>query len=421
MTYARRFLFFVMGALLLASGIALGQDAAVPAEKVRAVVPVAPDQEQARKRESDSSEDPLKKRQAEKVDQPDEWSDEPSGYNVYGSARLRYRKAGGETVLGDGGSRIGLNGTWQYRPRSWLLGRVEAGFNLLDTLDALFSPGSRADDGSGSLMFPRLYYIGWETPDQIATVGKNWSTYYQVTGFTDLFDSTGGSASGTYNAQTDGGPTGTGRADAVLQTRVTVDWFPESLHVKPFDMNVQAQYGRKIPQVVDGKYGLTLGLSAVFKTREDMEAGFAYNFADVRDERNPELAAAGIRGDAQAIAFGLRQIRDRWYLATTVTRMMNHETTDQKRYFNGWGWEVYGRYRLFGKFWAVGGLNWLKPDGRQPQVGLYRLKYGVLGLRYSIKEFQRLVFLEARFDKSRETDGTQIGDSVTVGVRWNFD
>ena len=123
----------------------------------------------------------------------------------------------------------------------------------------------------------------------------------------------------------------------------------------------------------------------------------------------------------QAIALGARQIRDRWYLATTVTRLLNHETTDQERYFDGWGWEVYGRYRLFGKVWGVAGLNWLEPDRGQPRAGRYRTKYGVLGLRYSIKGFQRLVFLEARFDKSREFDGTPIGDSATIGVRWDFD
>jgi len=79
-----------LAALLAGPGIGFGQDAAAAPEQPRAVVPVAPEQEQARKREADSTEDPLKKRQAEKVDQPDEWSDEPSGYDVYGSLRLRY-------------------------------------------------------------------------------------------------------------------------------------------------------------------------------------------------------------------------------------------------------------------------------------------------------------------------------------------
>jgi len=382
---------------------------------------VTAEQQEARKREADAEEDPLKKRQAGKVDRPDEWSDAPSGVDLYGSARLRYRKAGGETDLEDGGSRVGVNATWQYRPQSWLFGRAEAGFNLLNTFEAVFQPGSRESDSSGSALFPRLYYAGLETPDLIASFGKNWSTYYQVTGFTDLFDSTGGSASGTYNAQTDGGYTGTGRADSVLQTRLTVDWFPESLRVKPFDMNVQLQYGRRIPHVEDARYGLGLGLSGVFKTREDTEVGLAYNFAEVKTKGDPAVVAAGIDGNAHALAVSARRIRDRWYLASTVSRMLNHETTDEQRYVDAWGWEVYGRYRLFGKLWAVGGWNWLKPDAGQPLAGQYRVKYGVLGLRYSIKEFRRLVYLEARFDKSRDADGDQIGDSVAFGVRWDFD
>lgn len=381
---------------------------------------VTPEKQEARQREAEASEDPLKQRQAEKVDRPDLWSDEPSGVDLYGSVRLRYRKAGGETVFGDGGSRIGLNANWQYRPQSWLHGRVEAGFNVLDAFDRVFSPGSRGESDS-AFITSRLYYAGLETPDLIASFGKIWSTYYQVTGFTDLFDSTGGSASGTYNAQTDGGPTGTGRADSVLQTRVTVDWLPDSRLFKPFDMNVQLQYDRKIPNVAGARYGLALGMSAVFKTKDDTEVGFAYNYADVRDENDPAVAAAGIDGDDHALAIAARRISDRWYLASTVVRLRNHETTDQKRYVDAWGWELYGRYRLFGKFWAVGGWNWLEPDRGQPLAGQYRVKYGVLGLRYSIKEFRQLVYLEARFDKSRNADGTPVGNSAAFGIRWDFD
>ncbi|KPK07947.1 MAG: hypothetical protein AMJ64_05075 [Betaproteobacteria bacterium SG8_39] len=397
----------VLAAVLL-SATALGQET------------VTPEQQGARQREAEASEDPLKQRQAEKVDRPDLWSDEPGGIDLYGSARLRYRKAGGETVFGDGGSRIGLDANWQYRPQSWLHGRVEAGFNLLDAFDRVFSPGSRGASDS-ALLTSRLYYAGVETPNLIASFGKIWSTYYQVTAFTDLFDSTGGSASGTYNAQTDGGPTGTGRADSALQTRLTVDWLPGSLQFKPFDMNVQLQYDRKVPNVEGARYGLALGMSAVFKTKDDTEVGFAYNYADVRDENAPAVVASGIDGDDHALAIASRRISDRWYLASTVARLLNHETTDQKRYIDAWGWELYGRYRLFGKLWVTGGWNWLQPDRGQPLAGQYRVKYGVLGLRYSIKEFRRLIFLEARYDKSRNADGTPIGDSAAFGIRWDFD
>lgn len=381
---------------------------------------VTPEQQEARKREAEASEDPLKQRQAEKVDRPDLWSAEPNGVDLYGSARLRYRNADGKTVFGDGGSRVGVNAAWQYRPQSWLFGRVEAGINLLDAVDRVFSPSSRSDNDS-AVLFPRLYYVALETPDLIAAFGKSWSTYYQVTAFTDQFDSTGGSASGTYNAQTDGGPTGTGRANEVLQTRLTVDWLPESFHVKPFDMNVQVQYDREIPQVAGAHYGLAFDASAVFKTKNDTEVGFAYNYAQVRDKDAPAVVAAGIGGDAQAYALAARRISERWYLASTVARLRNHETTDEGRYADFWGWELYGRYRLFGKLWAVGGWNWLKPDGGQPLAGQYELKYAVLGLRYSIKEFRRLIYFEARIDDSRNVDGSPVGDSAALGIRWDFD
>ena len=393
----------------LASPVALGQE------------PVTPEQQEARKREAEASEDPLKQRQSEKVDRPDLWSSEPSGVDLYGSARLRYRWAErDDAIFGDGGSRVGVDARWQYRPQSWLFGRVEAGINLLDAVDRVFSPSSRSDNDS-AVLFPRLYYIALETPDLIAAFGKSWSTYYQVTAFTDQFDSTGGSASGTYNAQTDGGPTGTGRANEVLQTRLTVDWFPESFHVKPFDMNIQVQYDREIPQVAGAHYGLAFDASAVFKTKNDTEVGFAYNYAQVRDKHAPAVVAAGIGGDAQALAIAARRISDRWYLASTVARLRNHETTNEGRYVDFWGWEVYGRYRLFGKLWVVGGWNWLQPDGGQPLAGQYQVKYGVLGLRYSIKEFRRLLYFEARIDQSHNADGTPVGNSAALGIRWDFD
>lgn len=50
-------------------------------------------------------------------------------------------------------------------------------------------------------------------------IGKQWSVYYDVTQWTDLFWAVGGNASGTYNAGTDGGISGTGRAEKAVSTR----------------------------------------------------------------------------------------------------------------------------------------------------------------------------------------------------------
>ena len=112
-----------------------------------------------------------------------------------------------------------------------MFGVAEAGFNLANDLDLFLNPKARSGD-SDKDVFLRLGYVGLEIPDLIAAFGKNWSTYYQIAGFTDRFESTGGSASGAFNAQTDGGNTGTGHADRTLQARMLIDYFPDNRWLK---------------------------------------------------------------------------------------------------------------------------------------------------------------------------------------------
>jgi len=164
--------------------------------------------EKVREREQAAQEDPLAVRQSERVDRIEAWVEEPNGIDLYGSVRLRYRITDTESFWGDGDSRIGAKGYWQYAPRQWLFGRVEIGFNLLDELDRVFDPASRSRRNTDNKAFVRLGYLGIETSNAIYVLGKNWSTYYQVASFTDRFDSIGGEATGVYNAETRAGPMG---------------------------------------------------------------------------------------------------------------------------------------------------------------------------------------------------------------------
>jgi len=377
--------------------------------------------EAAREREKSGEEDPLMQRQADRVDRPVEWSDEPNEFNFYGSARIRYRETDTDSVWGDGGSRVGVSGQWQYKPFSWVFGRVEAGVNILDQIDLLLDRGgSAAGSKFGDTVFLRLAYVGIETPGNMLTIGKNWSTYYQVTSFTDRFQGAGGSASGTYNAGTDGGYTGTGRADGVLQTRVLVDTSEGVLGFKPFKLNLQIQYGEPIPHIDNVNYKTTVGVSALLETREDFTAGLAYNHANVDSADLDVLASSGIDGDATALALGLRWFSDNWYLGTVVVRLENHEATDEIIYFDGMGWEVYANYRLYKRWWVVGGWNKLTPDSSEVQAGEFKGDYSVVGIRYSFREFQQLVFANVRIDSGAAQDGTGLGNIYTIGVRWDF-
>lgn len=205
----------------------------------------------------------------------------------------------------------------------------------------------------------------------------------------------------------------------MLQTRILFREFKNS-RLKPFNLNIQLQHGEPIPRVPDASYGTTIGLSVVGVSRKDFSVGLAYNHAIISDSEIPSLNSFGIDGDAQAGVLGVRWFSDKWYLATTVARLRNHETTDEDIYFDGWGSEVYGQYNVYKLWWAVAGWNILQPDTDQVQAGAYRIRYSVIGVRYALKEFAQMLYANVRLDSGRLADGSPIDNSYTVGVRWDL-
>lgn len=80
-----------------------------------------------------------------------------------------------------------------------------------------------------------------------------------------------------------------------------------------------------------------------------------------------------------------------------VSRLLNQDTTDQEKYFDGWGWELYGQYRLREKLWFTGGWNYLRPDSDSLN-GDYELKYGIVGLRNSQDGFQNMIYANVQLE-----------------------
>ena len=404
-------------ACLLASFCAIAQVAADEPETAQEEILA---DTQADERELMAEEDPLAAKEIDKEKRETFWYDVPNTVRTYGSVRVRYRDTGLGPVWGDGGSRAGIESHWQMMPKRWILGGYEAGFNILDSIDQIIDPGSASREG-GKNIFTRLAYIGFDGPNLIALYGKNWSTYYKVASLTDRFQGTGSSASGVYNARTDGGATGTGRADGVLQARLHIDFFPDDWNLKPFNINLQYQHGEPVPAIDNINYGKAFGISAVLNTKDDYTLGIAYNYAEIPDASNPAVLQAGIDGDVHALVIGTRWYGDKYYLGVITTRLENHETTDTSTYFDGTGGEIYGQYNVHGPWWIIAGYNALIPDSDQSQAGQYKIDYGVLGVRYSIDGFQPMIYFNARIDNGRLTDGSSIGNIYTVGIRWDLE
>ncbi len=374
--------------------------------------------EEAKERELNAGEDPLVSKTTELKETPQYKYRDHTSIQAYGSVRFRYSDSQ-ENNWDDGGSRVGLNGELQFRPRFWLFGRAEVGFNVFDTVSQLRGGSDRLGDEDAKAA-ARLAYAGVQTPSTTLVFGKNWSSYYQVSGITDRFEAFGGEASGTYNALTDGGASGTGRADRVLQGRFSIDTPPGGLNLKPFKLNVQVQDNEDIPHVDGATYSHSFGFSALLESNSEKVIGIAYNQAFVEEEDASALKAQGIDGDAKALVLGTRRFGDQYYLGTTLARLENHETTNEGVYFDGWGWEVFGSYNISNRWWVVGGWNALEADNDQAQAGAYRIRYGVAGLRYTFDRFRQMIYTELRFDDSRRADASQPGNTYTLGVRWDI-
>lgn len=346
---------------------------------------------------------------------------ESSAIDFYGSVRIHainnYDLDTGKTesTLGDGASRIGLRGDWNFHADWWMFGRAETGFDILEQFSA---GGTGSGDSSGKLQ-KRLLYGGVESENLQAVYGKNWSAYYQIAGMADKFAIFGGRTVGIYNANTDGGATGTGRADDALSLRLNSNAL-KAIGLKPFRLNAQYQDGQPIPGLQNRAYGRAVGISTWLETLSEYGIGLAYHRAAIDDTEDPLIRQAGLDGDATAKAVAFRSFGDNWYASLVVARHENVETTDRGKYVNGYGVELYGQWRFGERWWLVTGGNWLSPDDDDPDAGRFAIRYGVLGLRYTFDSFRRMVYAEYRLDNSSTFDGSPLKDELTIGIKWDF-
>lgn len=376
------------------------------------------EQEQARQVDTGTDENPEEQRRADRPTAEDieEWTFD---YQLYASVRVHAINAFDQqslksgSSLGDGASRVGVTAEYHFRDGRYAFARLESGFDVLDTFT------TKAQNDNGGLFTPRLYTVGFESESVYARYGKSWSVYYKVAGAADRFSIFGGNAAGVYNAGTDGGATGTGRAEDALQTRLYLD-IERWTTIKPFNMNVQFQQHQAIPQLDGEYYGNAWSFSAWQETDNGLGVGLAWHRAEIDDADAQKFRQAGIDGDAKALALAFKTYGNRWLASLVLARLENIETTNENRYFNGEGAELFAQWQFRDRWWLVGGANWLRADEESVAAGEYEIKYAVVGIRYTLDSFNRMLYGEWRLDDGTLADGSQQENEFTIGVRWDF-
>lgn len=357
-------------------------------------------------------------------------------FSLGGYASIALTRTEGETELVNTSSRVNftfnrnlING-WQAEAK------VEWAFNPVDrTTSVTLSGDTLQATQEDTFIYNRLGYIAFEHELYGRfSVGKQWSVYYDVAQYTDNFVLTGGLALGVYNLNTDGGLSGTGRANKTLQYRF--DW-------QGFDIGLQyqARGGSEVDIVVptecegDGvpaycdqliaeadelqvEYNDAFGAMIGYEM-DDWYLGLAVNAGDITNsieggtDSDTAWVATVKYGDLSKPGF---------YAALSYAQTEAHELDNLGRVFDAKGGELMLAWMTDYNLRFVAGWNRLESSDTayQDENGKYRNEFFVVGTHYFWgKGF--MAYLEGKIDNSQfDSTGTDGSNLVGLGLRYFF-
>jgi len=284
----------------------------------------------------------------------------------------------------------------------------EASVKFSNNGEVIGSDTQADDNSSGVLLETRLNYVSLSRGVYTAVVGKNWGVYYDIAGMTDKYMVFGALGNGVYNAGTDGGGSGTGRAANVLQLRIKKD---------VYNMGIQVQYHPKeLDLFYEGNYEYGAGVSLFYKGLDNgVKIGLTANYAYF-NTLDPLLD-----GHDVALLGGLSYQKNAVSLDYTIGVSKNHITDDQGDYIQGVGSELYLRYRIKEKWRLALGFNYVFPDD-QRYTGDYEVKDYIASLQYALNEnYTRLVYFEAKNSRGTNADGSETSSAAALGFRYLLD
>ena len=307
----------------------------------------------------------------------------------------------GEIKLQDGSSRAGFFYYYQFENDLELMFQYEAGLDWDED-----TPFINTSDASNTNR--RLSYFAFKYIDSTLILGKYWSAYYDIAGFTDQFMTFGAQASGAFSA----GASGTGRADRLIQFRTEQDDYYAS---------VQVQLKHDALRGWNTDYSYTMAGSLIYKGWEDIKLGASIAYGKF-DEVTPEMENEGIDGDDLSSIIGLTYKKDRFSGHAVLSYMQNHTLDDQGVYFDSVGTELYLRYDIDESFRVAGGGNWLFPED-DDYDGKYNIKNLIFSLQYTFgeKTFDDMVYAEVSLPNGKYANGESKDARIAIGIRYLLD
>jgi len=334
-----------------------------------------------------------------------------SALDFKGNLSVYYIKSGETAEINDGFSRYTFDMSHQLKDNWQAMGLLEWGVQISRTGDQIFisNNGLTSTGATNDTTWLRLGYVGveHETYGRF-TMGKQWGVSYDVASVTDWFEVFGADAQGTYNFGTDGGFSGTGRAEQALQYKVNYQGLSFGAQYLVSDDEVRTSETPGIDENFGVKFNDSYGLSVIYQAPFDIGLGLAYNkakvslIADIDDTKDysqsPKVKDELITAHITYRPYGSLGL----HVAAVFTDMTNHETNDVGQVMNkSKGIELFGAYRFDNDVSLIVGYNSLK-DNSNTLVGSgnnYHLKYYLLSAKYHWDE-NFYLYIESKFDDS---------------------
>lgn len=350
-------------------------------------------------------------------------------FKPYGSFRGQFAFYNEEVEFQENGSRIGFEFGIKRKNVRFFAGselqinmfKGDVSFNASTNTSGGFLVAEKSQERQ--VFATRLGYIGidlnkWGT----FSAGKQWGVYYDVTSYTDKFNVFGGQGSATYVAGTDGGATGTGRADQSLTYRNKLG---------PVSLGAQVQ----MRSAYNGYFFDGFGLSAQVNILKDLKVGAAFNQSYLVDTLVSSGGILGLKDHPTYFTLGASYTGKRFELGAVWATETNGDLTKglvndpiqglitPTVVYNAQGVEFFGKLK-FEKLNILAGYNFYNPEtediklpsGAKPVSAEFERKYLVLGLEY--RPIQTAYFYaESRISSGKTALGTDEIDVLTLGLR----
>ncbi len=347
---------------------------------------------------------------------------------LYGSFRGHFAAYNKEVEIQENASRLGFEISAIRKGIRYFAGlemqvnmfRSATSFNLSASTTGGYLQADRNQDRQ--VLSSRLGYMGvdlgkWGT----VVLGKQRSIYYDITGYTDRFNVFGGGASATYTAGTDGGYTGTGRADQALTFRNSTGRFSYGAQFQFLNSNNN--------RWLDG-----LAFNLQVQLIEQLKFGIVVNQSFL----NPSLINSGefigLKGNPRYYAAGVNYKAGNWEIAGLFSRQQNGDAVNGRIIdpvngisnpvvvFEAVGGELYFNYH-WKKVSVLLGGNYYQPDteivtsrGERPIDAAFKRRYIIAGAAY--QPFRLLKFYsEARIANGTAALGSREPSVFTIGIR----